>query len=242
MINLVRDTVHYEMNKENKGYLTPDQFNAYSTAAQLEIFDSYKERHSQAIFRRNNRRHNTGLGDIPRYIEEVLDSLRVESVLTWSNIGTAYALPTDCYHLDAVYYNGVELDYTTASKAKASSLLLDVAPSADFPVYYYANINDNINFPTQTKAIKVLPTSLEGVSIVADYVRYPKDPNWTYTSLAGGEPVFNQTSDYQDFELPKEEFPNLVNRILMRAGLSIREIPVITTATNREIEEKQDER
>ncbi len=59
------------------------------------------------------------------------------------------------------------------------------------------------------------------------YFRHPKVPKWTYSTLANGEPVFNQSqSDYQDFELPDEDIYRLVMKILQYCGMSIREIEV----------------
>ncbi len=63
--------------------------------------------------------------------------------------------------------------------------------------------------------------------IMCQYIRYPKDPKWTYASLVGGTPAFNPSSPlYQDFELPLEDEPSLVNKILQYAGMSIRETEV----------------
>jgi hypothetical protein len=46
-------------------------------------------------------------------------------------------------------------------------------------------------------------------------------------SLSNGEPIFNQSQpDYQDFELPIEDEPRLVAKILQYAGISIREAEV----------------
>lgn len=59
------------------------------------------------------------------------------------------------------------------------------------------------------------------------YFRYPKAPKWTYISLAGGEPVFDQTQpDYQDFEMPQEDEFKIVMKILQYCGMSIRESEV----------------
>ena len=59
------------------------------------------------------------------------------------------------------------------------------------------------------------------------YFRHPKVPKWTYSTLANGEPVFNQSQpDYQDFELPDEDVYRLVMKILQYCGMSIREIEV----------------
>ena len=74
--------------------------------------------------------------------------------------------------------------------------------------------------------------------VVAQYVRYPFDPKWTYITLANGEPVFNQSStDYQDFELPIDDEPRLVYRILQMAGMSIREGDVYQYANAEEKEQ-----
>ena len=63
--------------------------------------------------------------------------------------------------------------------------------------------------------------------ILCQYIRYPKDPKWTYASLVGGTPAFNPSSPlYQDFEIPLEDEPSLVNKILQYAGMSIRETEI----------------
>jgi len=62
-------------------------------------------------------------------------------------------------------------------------------------------------------------------SVIADYFRCPKGPKWTYSTLANGEPVFNQSQpDYQDFELPADYEYLLVAKILSYCGISIREV------------------
>jgi len=64
--------------------------------------------------------------------------------------------------------------------------------------------------------------------VLCQYIRYPKDPKWTFITLVNGEPAFDQSQpDYQDFELPLEEEPTLVNKILQFAGMSIREIAAV---------------
>ena len=63
--------------------------------------------------------------------------------------------------------------------------------------------------------------------IEAVYFRHPKVPKWTYSTLANGEPVFNQSQpDYQDFELPEEDAYRLIMKILQYCGMSIREAEV----------------
>jgi hypothetical protein len=86
-------------------------------------------------------------------------------------------------------------------------------------------------FPSYTLEgdyINIYPKTINQFGqIEAVYFRHPKVPKWTYSTLANGEPVFNQSqSDYQDFELPYEDTYRLVMKILQYCGMSIREAEV----------------
>ena len=95
-------------------------------------------------------------------------------------------------------------------------------PGLSFPAYVLGGAN-NVN---TGNTITVYPESIVTAgTVVSQYIRYPKDPNWTYATLAAGEPLFDESaSDYQDFELPLSDQVNLINKILQYAGMSIREI------------------
>ena len=77
--------------------------------------------------------------------------------------------------------------------------------------------------------ITVFPDTINGANQVkAQYIRYPKDPKWTYQTLANGEPVFDSSQgDYQDFELAIDDQVDLVVKILQYAGMSIREVQAV---------------
>jgi hypothetical protein len=96
-----------------------------------------------------------------------------------------------------------------------SSLL--TSPSTTFPAYVQ-----------EASELTVFPNTFSNVNdIQAQFIRYPLDPKWTYVTLYGGEPLFDQTqADYQDFELPIDDSNNLVAKILQYAGISIREADV----------------
>ena len=82
------------------------------------------------------------------------------------------------------------------------------------------------------------PKTIKGYGAVnATYFRYPKDPKWTYITLANGEPVFDQSQiDYQDFELPLEEEYKLAIKILQYCGITIREGEVVQYALGQEMQ------
>jgi hypothetical protein len=122
-----------------------------------------------------------------------------------------------------------EAEKVTSGKISmlASSML--TAPSLMFPAY------------TQTyDYITMYPTSIVGYGAVqATYFRYPKPPKWTYVTLSGGEPSFDQSqSDYQDFELPQEDEYKLAVKILEYCGISIRENEVTQFAMAQEQHEQ----
>ena len=87
-------------------------------------------------------------------------------------------------------------------------------PTKEFPVY-----------ALQGSELTFYPITISNKGQVqATYFRYPKVPKWTYITLAGGEPVFDQSQpDYQDFELPLEDEYKLVTKMLEYCGISIRE-------------------
>ena len=106
------------------------------------------------------------------------------------------------------------------------------APNTTYPAY-----------TSQEALLQVSPNTIASAGrVIAQYFRYPRDPNWTYSVVAGGEPIFNQSQpDYQDFELPLDDENNLVMKILQYAGVSIREADVYQFANGEETKENQQE-
>ena len=151
----------------------------------------------------------------------VVTNLTVQSVTSQTQLIVNVASLTSS-GLSYAVYKAVNLkneaEYVTHSKITMLNKSMLTAPNTTFPAY------------TQEGTLLTLyPSTLTEVGrVVSQYIRYPKDPKWTYISLSGGTPVFNQSqADYQDFELPEDDVNNLVARILQYAGLSIREIPTV---------------
>ena len=108
-----------------------------------------------------------------------------------------------------------EAEKVTNSKITMLNNSLLTRPNLMFPAYSH-----------QEPTLSLFPESINKLGAVeCQYIRFPKEPKWTYVELVSGEPSFNQSaSDYQDFELPHDDEPNLVNKILQYAGMSIREM------------------
>jgi hypothetical protein len=233
MINDVRNTVLFILNKDNNGYITPSQFNLYAKQAQIEIFESYFHDYSRAVNKRNVHGHTSGYSDIPRRLEEVIDRFTSVDVPVYSGVTGTFSIPTDAYSIGTVFASGVidveKVSYNQLSRLRSS---LDTAPSSDYPVYI---INEN--------GMQVLPTTLNTTGDLGiNYIRYPATPNWTYNTFSGGEPLFNaSTAGYQDFELPASDEMNLIIRILEYAGIEIRDYGVVEAAKKEEMQQKTEQ-
>ncbi len=230
MIDSVRQTVLSILNKNNYGYISPSDFNLYAKQAQLEVFESYFTGLNQAINAENARMSGTEYADMSKGISEAINVFSVTNPLTQNaaNVFFAPSLTTtgdDYYLLNKVLAGGIEAEPVSHSKITMLNASLLTAPSTQFPAY-----------TLQGDSITVFPATFNQPGDVnAQYIRYPFDPKWTYVSLVGGEPVFDQSQlDYQDFELPIEDEPRLVYRILQMAGMSIREGDVYQFANAEE--------
>ena len=74
MINSVRNTVLAIINKNNYGYLSPNDFNLFAKQAQLDLFDEYFFQYNQQINDENSRMSGTGYADLKKGYEEVIDT------------------------------------------------------------------------------------------------------------------------------------------------------------------------
>lgn len=231
MINNVRNTVLTILSKDNRGYLTPAEFNLLADQAQKEIFENYFYQYSTALAKQNTRLHGSGYSDIPARMSEVIDLFMVPGeALVYDALTGLFATPAEFYKLENIVYDDVtEVDYVTKQEARMLNSAKMTRPNVTFPIY-----------TLDEDGIRVYPDIIIA-DISADYIRYPKAPKWTWVSLSGGEPVFNQSAlDYQDFELPLSDENNLIIKILQYAGLTIRESEIVQAAKAEEIQDKQE--
>ena len=223
MINSVRNTVMSILNKDNNGYITPEEFNSFAKQAQLEIFNQYFVDFKNSKLEDFKGMESSGYSDITKQIDQTIDYFSKNVSLVYDSPSQTFAMPADWFLLNALYYNQKEVEHVdqrNVYKLLQSNL---TAPNTLYPAYVMQGDNMTI-YP---------------LTIIADvetyYVRYPYDPKWTYT-LVNGSPLFNQSAgDYQDFELTESDFPKLVIKICEYAGTSIREQEVVSAAKQQEV-------
>lgn len=227
MINSVRNTVLAIINKNNYGYLSPNDFNLFAKQAQLDLFDEYFFQYNQQINEENARLSGTGYADIKKGYEEVIDTFSVTSNLT-QNAANVYFLPTAAT-TGSDYYLINEVRCSSGGVFKG---IAELVSNNKITLLNNSNLTaPTVSFPAYTQeggSITIYPSSFNGVTdINSQYIRYPVDPKWTYRTISNGEPIFDQSQpDFQDFELPLDDGNDLVSKILQYAGISIREADV----------------
>jgi len=233
MINGVRNIVLSVLNKNNYGYISPADFNLYAANAQMEIYEDYFNKYNSVINNENLRKSGTDYADILRPIAEVLELFaNVERTLTQVAASTnRYYLPSltttgnESFMISNIYcfHPTTSVRLGEAEKVSVGKISLLLNSPLTTPNIYYPS------FILSEGIVTVYPTTINGAnSVKATYFSYPKIPKWTYSTLANGEPIFNQSQpDYQDFQLPLEDEYKLAMKILQYCGVSIREQQVV---------------
>lgn len=152
----------------------------------------------------------------------------IEDLITLNLSADIFTSTGDDYFIFSAA-NVKDLEKVSSGKINMLNNSVLTAPSLIFPAYTQENL-----------VYKIYPTSLNRPGQVqATYFRYPKDPKWTYITLMGGEPSFDQSQpDYQDFEMPAEDEFKLIMKILQYCGISIREDKVVQFAMAQEQHEQ----
>lgn len=230
--NRVRNVILYFLNKENRGFIEPKDYDSFSDMAQLAIFEDLFYDYAKWVANKTNRRANSGFSDIPANIKE-----QISTFLTYSTTGNFTYNATDNiwefsgndlyrnYSLSAVNAQGKKV-YCEIIDGTQINLILNSeisAPTLIHPVYEKVS-----------SGYKIYPTLPAGMYAELQYIRRPKTPKWTYNTISGN-PFYNASAgDLQDFELPESLYEKLVVKILSYCGISIREEQVVQAANIEE--------
>lgn len=170
-------------------------------------------------------------------VGDIVSNGTTNQVTTVVNVvnATTLLLSQDIFGVTGISYfiystsNVKDLEKVSSGKITMLNNSLLTAPSLLFPAYTQEN-----------SVYRVYPTVISNPGQVqATYFRYPLDPKWTYVTLLGGEPSFDQSQpDYQDFEMPAEDEFKLITKILQYCGVSIREAQVTQFAAAKEQREQ----
>lgn len=167
-VNKVYKSVLSILNKEQRGYLTPYEFNNLARQAQLQLLDGLFYQYNQFLNIENINRTNEGYADLAEKIQEQIDEHYKSSSLTPA--ASKVTLPSDVYRVLDVTMRDYAMKVEKIDKARLPFLKSSplTKPSSTFPVYYQ-----------DAADITIEPTTTENVSI--NYIAKPSDPRFGYT-------------------------------------------------------------
>jgi len=231
------DTVYQRvlavLNKEQRGYLTPQEFNLFANQAQRDIFEQYFYDINQFGRMHGN---DTEYSDMLNILNEKISIFEAEGAVTG---GTT--LPIDLYRLGTI-----KVTYTDPYRTAAPSKIAE-AERVNKNEYLYI-IQSPLGGPTVDRPIYIRdengvrvygPAQLT-TGVTCNYIKVPTDVEWNYTMVLG-VPQYNASTS-TNFQLHESEEPELVEKILELSGLLLKDPGVYQIANQEELERIQQEK
>jgi hypothetical protein len=203
-------------NKEQRGYITPQQFNLFADMAQKEIFEQYFYDLNQ-------------VARVPGRSEEYSDITHNlnEKIAIFEVTGTGLLLADDLYRLGTVMDGGREVEEVQQNEILYMNQSPLTAPSQVRKVY----VRDG------DKTIAVTPTSN---TVTYTYVRVPTRPSWAYVVV--NERAMYDSSNTTDFQLHQADEAELVYRVLAFAGIAMKKPNLAQAAVGMQTAKIQQEK
>lgn len=216
------DTVYQRvlaiLNKEQRGYLTPQEFNLFANQAQLEIFEQYFFDLGQFRRRKEN---NSEYSNLIKLTDEKLSVFKTSANLYYDV--DHFHMPDNMHKLGTVIYqNMIEVEKTNNKDLLYLMSSPLAKPTNTTPVYIQQEANELSHW-----AIIVYPKSIKS-NISCTYMRKPNVVNWAYTNVNGAA-LYNANAS-ANFEIHPSEESSLVIKILGYAGFVVKDPGVIQAA------------
>jgi len=238
------DTVYQRVlalaNKEQRGYITPQEFNLHANQAQMNIFEQYFYDIHQ--FQATQKGNSTVYSDMISILEEKISLFeKWGQELATVNSNSAQ-LPLDLYRLGQLQFGNSYDTAVVVEKVNTNeiNLLLNsnlTAPTLTRPVYVRA-----ANSPTLT--IEIYPTTMSASNrmdnVSVNYIKKPAKVEWAYVVV--NEKALHNSNLSVDFELHDSEEESLVINILELAGITINKVGLVQVASNMEAKNQQQEK
>jgi len=240
-INTVYTTVLYILNKEQRGYIPPAEFNSLATQVQDEIFQSYFPDGNQ-VNRPNqqNIQNDTEFFNMFKDVAYKLYPFERDAVFTYNvaNLGWIWASESatplykpgeiiSTYNTTNPQYDSItqlvsRSDYNKITQSKLTS------PTNQYPICYTTQTT-TVVAPLTVQQLNIKVTPLPNV-LTINCLFKPTNPSWEFNVGTLGQYVYDATNS-TNLELDVSEQTNIIIRILKYAGVIINDPTIIQTAT-----------
>lgn len=222
------DTVYQRvlaiLNKEQRGYVTPQEFNLFANQAQMDIFEQYFYDINQFGRLHGN---DTEYSDMLNILNEKINIFEKNGSMTYSS--NYWSEPSDLYRMGTIIYNNIEAERINANEYLYINASPLTKPTDARPI-----------FVASSSGYKVYGTNELTSGVSCNYIKKPAAVVWGYNTVSG-QALYNSSSS-TDFELHISEETELVFKILQLAGLSIKELQVYQLGNQMEGQNTQQEK
>ena len=240
------DTVYQRVlsiaNKEQRGYITPLEFNLLANQASLAVFEQYFYSIDKNERLPGNSRQYS---DIEHIMNEKIAPFELSA---GNSVATVVAgghnLPADLYMLGQVIYQENGIDYHCEEitsdeflRIRSSPLL---APTNRRPVYIkFLSTTSPVGYGIRVYGDGGAPLA---TPIWCNYIKLPNKVEWGY-DVVNEKALYNATPGRTvDFEHHPSEETTLVLKILELAGVIIQDSGIIQYADQEELKKLQQEK
>lgn len=257
-VNVVYRTVLYILNKEQRGFLTPAEFNKVAEQVQLEIFEQYFEDLNQLL---RVPQTDNEYANRQKQLEQKISIFETYGNSTYVAVpdpanpppnARTYTLPSDMHRLGTISYKDKALQEMQRNEYLLAYRSPLTRPTEQYPAFYASGTGSPDGAFTQAAPtrIKVFPDTITE-NLPTYYVRRPKSPVWAYTINAdtGGyvyqgaaDSSANPTTGSVQFELDSSEQVSIILNILMYSGIIIRDPSVVQAASALAQQDEQNEK
>ncbi len=221
------DTVYQRvlgiLNKEQRGYVTPQEFDLFANQAQMDIFEQYFYDINQFGRLHGN---STEYSDMLNLLNEKINIFETVAPPSRNLADTHFIEPPNLYRLGTVVYKN-----TTTNPFGATSTEQIEAERINANEFLYINSSpltrpNNIRpvFVSNASGIKVYGSSeiTDPALVDYQYIRTPAQVQWGY-QIVFNEPLYDASSTV-NFELHDSEETELVIKILEMCGVLIKDL------------------
>jgi acyl-coenzyme A thioesterase PaaI-like protein len=228
-VNKVYNKVLAISNKEQRGYITPQEFNLMADKAQREIYGNYFHDYKTALMKSKNQ---TNFADEIEMLERKMDVFKVSSTITVP-IDTAEVNIPNAYFVESLRKKDANIKYTKLSREE--NLYAEANPLTK------ATTSRPTYVKTGSMGIILYPTPTVETEIDCEYFTQPSPPMWGYV-VVKGRPLYNGSStSTTHFSLHASEEENLVNRILQLCGVIIQKPGLVEIGMQERAAAKQEQ-
>lgn len=212
LINNAYEAVNILLNKDQRGKISPIEFNGIVNQAQNKVTAELLPDYKKLILRQNRFNFGSGFAKQPHFNIQAIEYYLKKEVITDRYAQSDVELPEDTWFFSEAYTPESLIEKLENNRFNLVKRSNRMKPNDCFPVCTLLGSTLSL-FPAQ-KQVEI------------HYLRKPKAPKWTF-EIIGDEPIFNPDKpDFQDIDVHHSLISTLFIEIVQMCGINLREADI----------------